>query len=296
MLAPIDKWESGGNDIIQIVVTTRCDRNCSNCTQLLPFRLDYAFMSLECFEEAVVSVKEWPGLVALFGGNPSVHPQFPELCKIISKYIAPEHRGLWTNRLFKHGQVAAETFGRGKGRFNAGGLNLNAHANPVAAEEMDFWFPGRVIPQSVNQAAKHSAILIDRRDMGVTDEQWPAIRERCDINRDWSGAIVQREGKAFAYFCEVAAALDGIRGTNNGIPALPGWWRSRMSVFEGQVKNCCDQGCGYPLRDAGALDTDEVYNVSASWRAKLPVDAATLAEPTGQNCARGTDYMQVRRK
>ena len=123
MLAPIDKLSNPhGNDIIQIVVTTRCDRNCSNCTQLLPFRVDYAFMSLDCFEGACISVKDWPGLVAMFGGNPCVHPQFPELCRIMAKHITPEHRaklaGLRINsevyRTSRHRMVERDRAGNGE--------------------------------------------------------------------------------------------------------------------------------------------------------------------------------------
>jgi hypothetical protein len=135
MLAPIDKIRRGGNDIIQVVITTACDRNCSNCTQLLPFRADYRFMSVDCFREVVESLRDWPGVVAMFGGNPCVHPNFPAFCRILAEAIPPTRRGLWTNHLFKHGAIAAETFGKGR-------LNLNAHGNPEAAAEIEKWFPG----------------------------------------------------------------------------------------------------------------------------------------------------------
>jgi len=299
MLAPIDKISNPrGNDIMQIVVTTRCDRNCSNCTQLLPFRVDYAFMSTECFEQACISVADWPGLVAMFGGNPCVHPKFPELCQIMAQHIAPEHRGLWTNNLMKHGEIAAQTFGKGKGRFNAGGLNLNAHTNTAAADEMNRWFPGRVIPQSIHTPAKHAALLVDYRDFGITEEQWPAKREACDYNRDWSGAIVGRDGGPYGYFCEIAAAMDGIRGENSGIPATPGWWKQRMPAFEAQVKNCCDRGCGGPLRDKGNIDIEETYRVSKSFL-PLAVDRRNLGTKIEQvdqlnsKCARSTDYARA---
>jgi hypothetical protein len=255
-------------------------------------------MSLECFEGACISVADWPGLVAMFGGNPCVHPQFPELCRIMAKHITPEHRGLWTNNLMKHGAIAAETFGRGVGRFNAGGLNLNAHMNGAAADEMNRWFPGRVIGQSIHSPAKHAGLLLDYRDFGITEDQWTALRESCDYNRDWSGAIVEREGKPFGYFCEIAAAMDGIRGENSGIVAVPGWWREPMATFAGQVKNCCDRGCGGPLRDKGNLDSDETYRVSSSFL-PLAVDRRNLGtkiqevEQLRGQCQRTTDYTRV---
>lgn len=299
MLSPIDKISARhGNDIMQIVVTTRCNLRCSNCTQLIPFRTDYDFMSLECFEKAVLSVNDWPGLVALFGGNPCVHPQFPELCRIMAKHITPQHRGLWTNNLHKHAEIAKETFGQGVGRFNAGGLNLNAHADAKAAEAMDAAFPGRVIPSSWNQPSHHAAILVSWQDLGLTEKQWVAKREACDINQNWSGAIVERDGEPFGYFCEVAASLDGIRGENSGVPAVPGWWKNGMSAFASQVRNCCDRGCGIPLRHAGRLDTEEIYNVSESF---LPViegrgkgQMVQLVDSISQTCTTATDYTRAR--
>jgi hypothetical protein len=287
MLAPIDKINARGNDIMQIVVTTACDRNCSNCTQLLPFRTDYKFMSVACFRAAVHSLEGWPGVVALFGGNPCVHPKFPELCQIMTELVPAERRGLWTNNVFKHGELAAKTFGQGR-------LNLNAHGDPEAFAEMSRYFPGRVIAESRDRASMHSAILANWIDLGMSEAAWIEARERCDINQKWSAAIVERNGAPYGYFCEVAASIDGIRGVNNGIPALEGWWRRRMDSFGEQVRNCCDRGCGVPLRLKGHLDNREIYDVSPSWREFVTTKTVTIeihqSEP--EHCEQSTDYMR----
>lgn len=267
MLAPIDKLKSGVNDIIQIVVTTACTLNCSNCTQLLPFRKDYLHMSLECFREAVESVRGWPGVVALFGGNPCSHPQFPELCKILAEVI-PEtrRRGLWSNDLLRHGQVAYNTF------WPDGRFNLNAHGIPAAAMRIKESLTGKLIMDSDVNQSQHAPILVDYRNLGLSNDEWVQKREACDINQKWSGAIVERDGKPYAYFCEVAAALDGVRSENNGMYAFPNWWGSNMTepvtgdnTFPGQIKNCCDRGCGVPLRLKSRQDKDETYDVSTTW-------------------------------
>jgi hypothetical protein len=116
---------------------------------------------------------------------------------------------------------------------------------------MDRWLPGRLIPTSRDRASWHSPILLDWRDMGLSEPEWVAKREACDINQHWSAAILERDGAPYAYFCEVAGALDGIRGENHGIPAVPGWWRFKMDRFGDQVKSCCDAGCGVPLKRLG---------------------------------------------
>lgn len=173
--------------------------------------------------------------------------------------IPQQHRrGLWSNNLMGHGKVVRDTFWP-KGRFN-----LNAHANPEAANEIDRWLPGRLIRSSRDNASWHSPVMLDYRDYGITESEWIEARENCDINTRWSSAIVERNGKPFAYFCEVAAAMDGVRGENHGIPAMPGWWAKKMPEFEHQVKECCDRGCGVPLKGLGSLDRDDTYDISPS--------------------------------
>lgn len=254
MKAPTDK----SNDTIQVIVTRACDLACSNCTQLLPFRQDAKHMSLAVFRQAVESLVDWPGIVGVFGGNPCVHPEFPGLCEIIAELIPPQRRGLWTNNLHKHGKIAADTFGRGR-------LNLNAHADTEAAAEIDRWFPGRLIESSRSRASWHSPILMDRRDLNIGDAEWIDKRELCDINLRWSAAIREHDGQAVGYFCEVAASLDGVRGENHGIPVVPGWWRWKMDRFDNQVKQCCDRGCGVPLKGLGHLDRDDTFDITQAW-------------------------------
>lgn len=262
MLAPIDKLKSGTNDIIQIIVTTACTLQCSNCSQLLPYRKDARHMSLECFREAVRSLNDWPGVIGIFGGNPCNHPKFPEICKILQEEIPDQrHRGLWSNDLMGHGEIARETF------FPAGRFNLNAHGVIPAANKFKNFLPGKIIAESEHKHAEHSAILVNYRDFGIDELKWESIREGCDINQKWSGAIAERDGKPFAYFCEVAAAIDGIRGTNYGMPVHHGWWKHHIDAldFQTQIGKCCDAGCGVPLRMKGHVDNENVYDITPRW-------------------------------
>ena len=294
MKAPTDKR----NDTIQILVTTACDlANCSNCTQLLPFRRDTRHMSVECFREAVRSVKDWPGVVAMFGGNPCCHPQFPELCEILREEIPQQRRrGIWTNSYCDYGEIVADTF------YPRGRFNVNAHGFTGLAAAVDKWTPGKLIRGSHASRSLHAPILFDWRDYNLTREDWVEIREACDINTNWSAAIVNRGGQPYAYFCEVAAALDGVRGENHGIPATPGWWRGKMEVFGDQVAGCCDRGCGVPLRRDGRYDRENTYDISPSWQ-KLTRDGAAnsgvrivVHSDAEQTCREATDYMQLRSK
>lgn len=294
MLTPGDKVLNGGNDIVQILVTRVCDRHCSNCTQILEFRSDTKHISPDVFRLAVRSLKDWPGIIAMFGGNPCAHPQFDDLCAILAHEVPDQRkRGLWTNNLFTDhkGEVARATF------YPAGRFNLNAHGDAEAAELFDKWLPGKMIPTTRARSSWHSPILMNYRDFGMSDEDWIQARESCDINQKWSGIIAERDGKPYAWFCEVAAALDAVTGQNHGIEAVPGWWRLPMSYFHEQVAKCCDSGCGVPLRRKGSLDKDETYDVSASWALQLPNQHKVgvhlhLDLPEGTQEA--TDYMAMR--
>lgn len=262
MLTPADKLNSGGNRIIQIVVTRKCDLfYCSNCTQLLPFRRDAVEMTPDVFRAAIRSLSGWPGTIAMFGGNPCTHSAFPELCRIMREEVPNvRQRGLWTNNFLGHGKVIQETF-------QYGVLNLNVHGDTAAATQMRRWLPERPIYGETGRD-HHGPMLLDYRDYGITDRQWAFLRERCDVNRNWSAAIMQRDtddGPApFVYFCEVAGSLDGIRGENHGLRASAGWWRLPISEFEQQISQCCDRGCGVPLRRQGHQDQEDTYDVSPS--------------------------------
>lgn len=294
MLAPIDKLNSRVNDIIQIVITTACTLRCSNCTQLLPFRQDYRHMSLDCFRLAVESLIEWPGVIGIFGGNPCNHPKFPEICEILCEVVPDQRRrGLWSNDLLGHGEIAKKTF------FPDGRFNLNAHAIKGAAAGIMEHLPGKIIQNSMYQQAEHAAILTNYRDLGITPAEWATRREGCDINQKWSAAIVERDHLPYAYFCEVAAALDGVRGLNSGIPAVTGWWRRSIETegFQNQIRTCCDAGCGVPLKFKGHQDNAETYDITPSWAEILPqqkqvtVECHTTIPGTVKET---TDYMKAR--
>jgi hypothetical protein len=290
MLAPTQK----SNDTIQLIVTRSCSLlTCSNCTQLLPFRKDVAHMSIDVFRLALRSLEGWPGIRGVFGGNPTNHPRFADLCQVLIEEVPDQRqRGLWCNDLLKHGQIVRDTF------YPLGRFNMNAHADEAAAAEIDRWLPGKLIASSRNNAAWHSPILMNHADYGIGYDEWVGMREKCDINQRWSSAIAERDGKPYAYFCEVGAALDGIRGENHGIEAVPGWWKFGMDHFAGQVKGCCDRGCGVPLKLKGHLDRDDTYDVSPSF---VPftvkgknVTIANHETLPGEHVQQPTDYLRLR--
>ncbi len=202
-----------------------------------------------------------------------------------------------------HGAIAEKTF------YPHGRFNLNAHGIYGAGLKFKSFLPGKLIPGSDARQASHAAILADYRDFNLSEAEWIAKREACDINQKWSAAIVERfetgaaHGMPFAYFCEVAASIDGVRGENHGIPATPGWWRETMANegFQGQVRQCCDRGCGVPLKIAGHMDNENVYDISPSWAPQLEyarghrVKDVSVHSTIPGTVKENTDYMGVRK-
>ena len=93
--------------IICVDVTNKCDLACSNCTRLLENQDALWEMTPDDFRTALRSLKDYPGIIAMIGGNPAMHRNYKELCRIFVEEV-PERRqrGLWTNNVFKHEKVS----------------------------------------------------------------------------------------------------------------------------------------------------------------------------------------------
>ncbi|PWT29253.1 radical SAM protein [Butyrivibrio fibrisolvens] len=64
------------NPIVLIDITNACTERCSNCTRFCGNHKKPFFMDFETFKRAVDSMEGFPGLVALIGGEPTLHPEF----------------------------------------------------------------------------------------------------------------------------------------------------------------------------------------------------------------------------
>lgn len=266
----------GDHRVLDIDITNRCDvLRCSNCTRGLLYQDKRVDMTPENFRIALESVKDFAKLppapnghrvIAMIGGNPTMHPQFEELCGIFRDVIPDKNaRGLWTNNINGHGKVIDETFGF---------FNLNVHGNEKHASEMR----RELKPWSVfgsaphRERSLHSSMFTAIQDfvgtLEIPDEKamWDRI-EQCDINKHWSGSIVQIDGHIYGYFCEIAASFESIYGHNTGIDVAenPRWWMDAMSSrdFHTQAAEWC-QKCGISLKLRGHEDLDFTDDFSKS--------------------------------
>ena len=233
--------------VICVDVTNKCDLACSNCTRLLANQDQLWEMSVDNFRQAVHSLRDYPGTVAVIGGNPAMHKNFAELCDVLTQEIPQkDRRGLWTNNILKYASLAKDTFGV---------FNLNPHGNkrgieslqPLRDPKVNNYYPGH---------STHAPILTAIKDLMGEEEMWGRIAT-CDINQNWSATIVQNKGNLRVYFCEVAASFDLARGEDHGFELTEGWWRQGIEHFADQVAHFCPS-CGVPARLKGYKDSDEI--------------------------------------
>ena len=84
--------------IIQIDITNACYYSCSNCTRFVGHQKKPFFMSFNTFKKAVDSLRDYPGIVGIVGGEPTLHPQFGEFMQYyVEKITDKNRRKLWTS-------------------------------------------------------------------------------------------------------------------------------------------------------------------------------------------------------
>lgn len=254
MKAPSQPRPTWRNGIIQIHVTRACDLSCNSCTQGSNLAGKIHFITPDQFREALRSVKDYFGVIGIFGGNPCVHPKFEELCQILQAEIPWEQRGLWSNNLRQHGELCREIF-------NPRVSNLNVHGNLEVFKKMKQDWP-ESLPFGL-EPSRHSPPFValgEMEDLGQTKRE--ILIENCDINQYWSALVGTFRGELRAWFCEIAGSQSMLNQEDpnypdTGIKVFPGWWRLKMSSFEDQVyKHCYD--CGVPLKLKGSLDFENI--------------------------------------
>jgi hypothetical protein len=255
MKAPGDRRD--GWLVIQIMITRACSQSCYHCTQGSNLAGKPVMMSLDEFETAVKSLAGFPGTIGVFGGQPTLHPEFPEICRIMREHVPYHSRGLWTNALNGHGSHCRMTY-------NPARSNINTHRSHEAYAEVE-----RDWPEAISARREHTERGRDMDSVHVPPfvaikdvisdekERWNMIAD-CDINKFWSACIGVVPGRGLrGYFCELAYAQAALHANDpewpdTGVLVEPGWWRASIETFEPQINLHC-MACGIPLRRPGQL-------------------------------------------
>lgn len=238
------------NSVIQIEVTNACWLKCANCTRHVGHHRKPFFMSLDQISEGIDSLEGFKGNIGIMGGEPTLHPKFKEICKLMQKKVPREKREFWTSgwQWAKNKDIILETFDRER-------IAYNEHATPDG---------------------KHTPLLVAIDDV-IKDKElmWKMI-DNCWIQNQWSASITPKGG----FFCEVAASLDYLFEGPGGYKIEKGWWKKNPAQFKDQVdrycKNCSgalpmkpeSDGCGG--REKPAYDTISSANLEKLKKLKSP--------------------------
>lgn len=263
--------------VIQILVTSNCDKSCFSCTQSSQLARKKEFMTPEMFEQAVLSLSGFFGVTATFGGNPALSPWFKDYCAILRKHVPRDHCGIWSNNpiTLENAQEMSRTYDNSIS-------NLNVHLDQKAFDLFKAGWPASN-PVGLHADSRHSPPFVSMIDLGVLEsERWDLI-SHCPINQHWSASMGIFRGQLRAWFCEISMSQDLMHQDDpewpdNGIPIpvpqhilmrfhgqgsqpphqsrMPRWWELPMIAFRHQVLWSCHR-CSVPLNGYGELSQSE---------------------------------------
>jgi hypothetical protein len=229
-------------------------------------------MDIDYYEKAVISLRDFPGMIGMIGGEPTLHPNFSELCEILNFHIKDKNRkGLWSNtgkKFQKQKEIIDTTFGY---------INANDH---------------------ITNEIIHTPILVASEDLindGLLSEaDWQKYTASCWVQATWSATITPQG----AYFCEIAGMLDYLFEGNTGwdISRDLNWWKKRLPEYEKQITWACRKcGCQLPLRPRRS--TDGVDDISLSNLERLTTAGSPkIGQGLFELFSGGLDSTQIRSK
>lgn len=238
--------------IIQIELTNACVHTCSNCSRMCGHHEHPFFMDFQTFKRAVDSMEGYEGTVGMMGGEPTLHPEFERFAEYLSsKYpkkggehnlIAPTNTFMRNLKLEERSRTEAyeEEAGTNE-RVKGPGLWSSLVSNYAKYYET---IQDIFIYQCVNdhtESSFHQPVMVTRKDLGISDEEWYPMRDKCWMQMNWSASITPKG----AFFCEIAAALDMLFDGPGGWPIEPGWWKRTPDEFGDQLNWC--EWCGLAL-------------------------------------------------
>lgn len=219
-------------EIIQIDITNSCTHFCSNCTRFCGLHKKPFFMDFETFKKAVDSMKGYKGIVGIMGGEPTLHPEFARFMEYYRENVPdtrPHTTEIYPLANFQD-QVDRMKYRRGRHRGIWSSLGTGYYRHYELIQDV---FHYQVLNDH-RHVCQHQALLVSRKELGIPDETWFPLRDRCWIQNLWSASITPKG----AFFCEVAAALDMLLDGPGGWPIEPGWWRRKPEDFKDQLHWC----------------------------------------------------------
>lgn len=255
--------------IIEIDITNACVHKCSNCTRFCGFHKKPYFMDFDYFCKAVDSLVDRDGVIGIMGGEPTLHPRFEDMCHYLQeklpKYRLPDTSYYkypmdnYIEAVYRQMIVSSDIAKWGEHEvFESMGACLLTSITPQYWKHLETimdTFTAQLL-NTHDSVSYHQPILISRKELGIPDDEWIALREKCWLNCRWSGSITPKG----VFFCEVAGTLDMLMNGPGGHPIEPGWWKKGIEEYEDQLHWC--EMCGLALITPSRNANDEVTDIS----------------------------------
>ena len=260
---------------IQIEITNACNKRCSNCTRFCGNHKRPFFMDYDTFCRALDSLDGFDGVIGIMGGEPTLHPEFERFVlhiqekfgkrKAKNRLIYPQkafikevQRREFESHVLRNNGTPREVFKMcGPGLWSNMGATYRKHY-----EIIQDTFHVQFLNDHLNPSY-HQPGLFARKDLGMSDEEWISLRDKCWVQNEWSASITPKG----AFFCEIAAALDMLFDGPGGWKVEPGWWKRTPEEFSDQLHWC--ELCGFALTTFMRDAKEERDDVSPTLYEKL---------------------------
>jgi len=177
--------------------------------------IDYA---LETLMPKKKSARQWPNRIGIIGGEPTLHPEFEAICKLLLKRGTRARYGLWTyggKQFQEHKSLIDKTFGL---------LAYNEHN------------------ENQRQTCKHQPATVAIGEAVPDKALRDKLIDNCWVQLNWCPSIAEDK----AYFCEVGYGIDRLFDLNSGWPLDYEWFIKEPGEFNDQVAACCHL-CGMAI-------------------------------------------------
>lgn len=283
---------------IQIDITNVCVNRCSNCTRFCGHHKKPFFMDLETFKKAVDSFEDYEGVVGIIGGEPTLHPDFEKMVEYLREKRIGKKFELSRQPIPDMQEHILKNLYNGKSKIGLwSSLNPGYYRN---FEVINDTFEYQLLNDH-NNTCMHQAILMSRKELGISDEEWPEIRDNCFAQNEWSATITPKG----AFFCEIAGAFDMLFNGPGGWPIEKGWYNRGPKDFGDQLQWCelCSLCLDVPQRiscdehdDVTPLIYEKLKEIESPKMAAglcVQYDASTHDRAKYKSFSGATDYMEA---
>ena len=234
-------------------------------------------MDFETFKRAVDSLDGYEGIRSMMGGEPTLHPEYERFIRYLgSKFPErfPEKKGkinplVWPQKEFIKAiqRVEFDNYQLLDGGSRLWIVGPGMFSNMGPSYRKHYELCNDILPfQGLNDHMNpiyHQTALVTRKELGLSDEEWILLRDKCWIQNEWSASITPKG----CFFCEVAGVLDMLLDGPGGWPIEPGWWKREPADFKDQLHWC--ELCGFALDTFTRDSAEEIDDMSPTWYERL---------------------------